>query len=49
MHDATGREKEKTRNGAPCGFVLIDVVVALGQRHVTRTHEKTTTHASGAV
>jgi hypothetical protein len=48
MHDATRREKENPQRRA-VRVRLIDVVVALGQRHVTRTHEKTTTHASGAV
>src|SRR5215470_5540671 len=44
MHDATLGRKRKTRNGAPCGFFQIDVL-ALAERHLTRTCAKATTHA----
>jgi hypothetical protein len=44
MHDATRGQKQKTRNGAAVRVLSIDVL-SLDERHLTRTYERTTTHA----
>jgi hypothetical protein len=45
MHDATSEQKQKTRNGAPCGLLEVDVVRFTSTTDLHPQRALTTTHA----